>query len=359
MAECRAVSDVAMGLHMVWKFTDAWGGDGSKGEWRTEDGKHAETRVGCGVYEGVQPGGTRHGEEIAAAEARAFGAGVRCMRLPACYEVVDAELHAILLALRTTARREAAHERRCLIVSDCISALRMCENAWRRGVAWQGQRAGRAGLLHAINCEREKLAAAIMMWAPAHRGGSVSAYADAAAKAGTAAVRDGDAHLQQVQQWLPSDRCAIVVREPEGWSLWPTNRHTAYRDAIGWWVLRRMTRGGRAGRTVDPQRAEAPWTVRAIARWDPVWEGTGARAAAAKSGQREEGGEGRRARKESTGDAEGRKRGRAAMRDRDGCTRRGAVGSGHARREARMPSVLLEEARVALARTDVDTHVAG
>ena len=102
----------------------------------------------------------------------------------------------------------------------------------------------RRGLLHAINCEREKLAAVIMMWAPAHRGGSVSAYADAAAKAGTAAVRDGDAHLQQVQQWLPSDRCAIVVREPEGWSLWPTNRHTAYRDAIGWWVLRRMTRGG-------------------------------------------------------------------------------------------------------------------
>jgi len=34
MRVCRAVSDVAMGLHMVLQFTDAWGVDGSKGEWR-------------------------------------------------------------------------------------------------------------------------------------------------------------------------------------------------------------------------------------------------------------------------------------------------------------------------------------
>jgi len=86
-------------------------------------GVHAEYAWEESDREGVQPGSVRHGEEIAAAEARAFGTGMHCMRLPASYEVVDAELHAILLA------------------------------------------------------------------------------------------------LQQVRRWLPSGRCAIVVREPEGWSV--------------------------------------------------------------------------------------------------------------------------------------------
>ena len=78
------------------------------------------------------------------------------MRLPACYEVVDAGLHAILLALRQTAARDEPAARQCLIVSDCAAALRMVERAWREGVTWKGQRAGRAGLLHSTLATRAR-----------------------------------------------------------------------------------------------------------------------------------------------------------------------------------------------------------
>ena len=215
----------------------------------------------------------------------------------ACYEVVDAELHAILLALRQTAARSDPAARRCLIVSDCAAALRMTERAWRDGVVWKGRRAGRAGLLHAINEERARLALVVMVWAPAHRGGSVSAYADAAAKAGTTAPVRGKEHLEHVRAHLPHGRCVLTVRGAEGeWGLWPADRHTAYRDAVGWWVLRRMTRGGQAGGTVDEARAGPKWAMRTVSRWDPVWEGTGARAPATQPESGEQGGEREQAR---------------------------------------------------------------
>ena len=67
-------------------------------------------------------------------------------------------------------------------MSDCLSALRMVERAWREGVEWHGPRTGRAALLHAINAEREQLEPVVMMWTPAHAGVTANAYADAAAK---------------------------------------------------------------------------------------------------------------------------------------------------------------------------------
>ena len=267
MAECRAVSDVAMGLHMRHHFTDAWGVDGSKTEERCANGWGMETRAGCGVYGGVQPGGARDGESVAEAEARCFGAAMYGVRLPASYEVVDTELHAILEALRRTTAGDEPHARRCLIVSDCAAGLWMVEQAWRRGVAWKGQRAGRAGLLHAINMEREKLELVVMMWAPAHKGGSVSAYADAAAKAGATASACESGGMEHVCGHLPGGRSVLTVRDTHSgrWGLWPVDRHTAYRDAAGWWVLRKMARGGRAGRAIDEERVGRLWTERRVA----------------------------------------------------------------------------------------------
>ena len=64
-----------MGLHMVLQFTDAWGLDGSKGEWRAEGEQRAETRAGYSAVEGVQPGSARPGEEAADVERRCSGAG--------------------------------------------------------------------------------------------------------------------------------------------------------------------------------------------------------------------------------------------------------------------------------------------
>ena len=171
--ECTYVGDVAMGLHMKHWFTDAWGVDGSKGELR--EGGRVYTRAACGAFAGVQDSDVRTGESVSETEERRFGEGLHGAGLPPWYEVVDTELHAILLALRHTARKEEPEQRRCLIVSDCSSALMMMERAYRQGVRWKGEAGGRAGLLHAINCERAKLQLVVTMWAPAHRGGSVSA----------------------------------------------------------------------------------------------------------------------------------------------------------------------------------------
>ena len=54
--------------------------------------------------------------------------------------MVDAELHGILMALTKVAAREHAAERRCIILSDCQSALQMIEKAWQQGVHCKGLR---------------------------------------------------------------------------------------------------------------------------------------------------------------------------------------------------------------------------
>jgi hypothetical protein len=69
---------------------------------------------------------TRHATHTGSGRGRAC-TGAHGMRLPACYEVVDAELHAILMALSITAAQHDAGTRRVLVMSDCLSALRMVE----------------------------------------------------------------------------------------------------------------------------------------------------------------------------------------------------------------------------------------
>mgnify|MGYP002047075011 CR=1 FL=1 len=142
-----------------------------------------------------------------------MAAGRQGRRLPACYEVVDAELHAILLALRTVAGRPDAGARRCLIMSDSLTGLEMVERAWRRGVTWQGPQSGRAALLQAINHARERLELVVMMWTPAHCGVAPNAYADAAAKAYLAAAAEAQTErmvLEQMTRVLRNQVCTAA-----------------------------------------------------------------------------------------------------------------------------------------------------
>ena len=78
------------------------------------------------------------GEPVSAQVRRSLGLGLYGRRLPACYEVVDAELHAILLALQETVGQGDAAARRCLIMSDSLTAIEMIERAWREGIRADG-----------------------------------------------------------------------------------------------------------------------------------------------------------------------------------------------------------------------------
>ena len=60
--ESAKVARVATTLHLVHGFTDVAATDGSKGEQKHGVTGKWETRVGCGVYEGVRPGGERGGQ---------------------------------------------------------------------------------------------------------------------------------------------------------------------------------------------------------------------------------------------------------------------------------------------------------
>ena len=114
---CAQAGRVAAGLHMEHHFTDAWATDGSKAEiWHNGE---KQTRVACGAFCGVMPTEPAwHGEPAEEGVRRGLGLGMYGQRLPANYEIVDAELHGILLALRETARNADAAQRRCLIMSD-------------------------------------------------------------------------------------------------------------------------------------------------------------------------------------------------------------------------------------------------
>ena len=53
----------------------------------------------------------------------AFGQGLWGGRLPDDWQVIDAEMYAVLAYLRKMATAEDAADRRCLVLSDCKPAL--------------------------------------------------------------------------------------------------------------------------------------------------------------------------------------------------------------------------------------------
>ena len=103
-AEDVKVMQPAVALHIVTRFTDVWATDGSRKEVCREDGT-TEVAVGAGAYGGRQPAVRGAHETIADWRTRQVGMGMRCARLPGHYEVIDAELAAMLMALTEVARR--------------------------------------------------------------------------------------------------------------------------------------------------------------------------------------------------------------------------------------------------------------
>ena len=94
--------------------------------------------VSYGVYEGparfgrpVEGSGQLEGGDD---ELRlAFGQGLWGGRLPDDWQVIDAEMYAVLAYLRKMATAEDAADRRCLVLSDCKPALQQIEAAYRKG----------------------------------------------------------------------------------------------------------------------------------------------------------------------------------------------------------------------------------
>ena len=74
-------------------------------------------------------------------------------KLPNTWEVIDADMYAILAYLRkmASARERRTDARRCLVLCDCKPALQQIENAHRKGMP-KGLRdwVERGGLLEAI-----------------------------------------------------------------------------------------------------------------------------------------------------------------------------------------------------------------
>ena len=293
----REVLQVSVPMHTVHNFTDVWAVDGSKSEGREKDGK-VRRRVAAGAYEGVQPlarAPPGMGETQDEYERRCVGQGMMGARLPAHMEVVDAELYAVLLAVREVSRRTGAAQRRCLVMSDSISALRMVEAAWRRGVKATGGGRNREAILEAINTYRGKLEKVVTMYVPAHAGVSPNAMADAVAKAYLQQEMNEEEVSAAVEEGLAAGRWVRKMREGRsgGTVLWDRTAFDATREAIGWWVrAREWGRLTESKTAIDAQRIGRPWEERSETRWDAVWEGTGARPGGMKKGaaEGEEGG---------------------------------------------------------------------
>ena len=289
--ESWKVASPATMLHIVHHFTDVAATDGSKGEVWAEGRGEWETRVACGVYEGAQPGEVREGESGEEAAARWVGEGMWGMGLPAWFEVMDAELMGVLAYLeRVVERAEAegtAGERRVLVLCDCKGAMTAIETAWRGGGVEELRRTKRGGILEAICRMRAKLGLVVFMYTPAHRGASMSAYADAVAKA----------YLQEkvgegIAEWLRT----LMIRDREGREFgyelgmqahhivapWHDRIFEIMRDTVGAWV-----RGREAARVntdaegdravlVDTKRLGIVDAARNGEWWGDVVRGTGA-----------------------------------------------------------------------------------
>ena len=282
----------AMALHMVHHFTDVWATDGSRSVEMGEDGRN-RTVVGAGAYQGRQSVPRRGNVDVDEWRREQFEAGLRCARLPDHYQVVDAELAAILLVLQEAAAQADAAERKCLIMSDCTGALKMVEAAWRGEREGYAKR-GRGAMLEAICTAREALQLVVTMYVPAHRGNWANGVADAAAKAGT-----GRAHGDISERILAGVRWRVTVqtieeRDEEGRAhheVWDDRAFKTMREATGWWIRgeeRRRLAPHHDTRMVDVEKIGRPWAPTTPGRrWEAVWESTGAGARVEKEANEE------------------------------------------------------------------------
>ena len=134
------VARICLALHRARPFTHLAATDGGRDMPNKWVGDRFVPRpvVSYGVYEGparfgrpVEGSGQLEGGDD---ELRlAFGQGLWGGRLPDDWQVIDAEMYAVLAYLRKMATAEDAADRRCLVLSDCKPALQQIEAAYRKG----------------------------------------------------------------------------------------------------------------------------------------------------------------------------------------------------------------------------------
>ena len=160
---------VAMDLHAAVWFTHAFATDGSK---------HRDGRTAYGIWSGArlreqggyEEEGLRMLQVEPGMEERATGRGMEGGRLPATWEVIDAEMYAVFRALlrvyletRSGEGAEAVRAKRILILSDCQSAIKEIERAWREGEARHETKGDRRALLEAICRIRAQMGIVVIM----------------------------------------------------------------------------------------------------------------------------------------------------------------------------------------------------
>ena len=211
--------------------------------------------VSYGVYEGP----ARFGRPVEGSEQLesgddelrlAFGQGL-WGRLPDDWQVIDAEMYAVLAYLRKMATAEDAADRRCLVLSDCKPALQQIEAAYRRGSLEGLREWDRGGVLEGICRYRAQLESVTFLWVPSHAGCASNAYADAAATAymGASEIEDATAVIRGAVRTRP---CLYTERRRTADGEWRgdvLDRRTYYatRGHTNEWVRGRLGEGLTAG----------------------------------------------------------------------------------------------------------------
>ena len=247
---------LCMCLHARHNFTHAVATDASRKEY--SDGS---VGVSVGLWEGVQPldvgalpwleaEAIRDGRgESEAGVLRRVGAGMWGAALPSesFDNIVDAEMYAILLYMRRMATASDAMERRCLLLSDCKSALQQVETAWRSGRFESGRGGDRGAMLEEICRLRACLGRVVMVWVPSHRGISPNAMADAIAKSYLTQQVDSDA-VRAIAAAVQTRPCLYAVRDSAG-SLALRDKRV-YKEMYGKvkeWVQVALRKGTKSG----------------------------------------------------------------------------------------------------------------
>ena len=240
----------AMDLHAARHFTAAASVDGSLKEDVTKHGR-VRRRAAFGVWEGAMPG---------LDGSAAVVAGMWGGRLPSDWEIADCETYAILAYLKKVIDQSPDPSReRVLVLSDCASALQAIEKVWRECSTRTCKTKERGAMLEAICEMRARLGHVSLMWIPAHRGSSVSAYADALAKThlGATDLADVETIVIPFVRSRPSVPTCISDYDSEGRLI------RGAEESIGRVVMdKRMFRLGKArmgrwvhaelARTLDP-----------------------------------------------------------------------------------------------------------
>ena len=167
-------------------------------------------------------------------------------------------------------------------MSDCLSALKLVERAWRAKHREEYAGSTRGAILEAICTASERLELAVFMYVPAaaHRGLAPNAIADAVAKAYTQAPHATPGVSAMMQEGIRRRRVVheVLIRERERrtWEIWDARAFVAMREAMGWNIRRKLA-GTQHGRALRNDCLGPEWELRRETRWEAVWHRTGAR----------------------------------------------------------------------------------